>query len=142
MDPFSAVGFAGTIITFVDFSWKLIKGTCEVYQSLSGQTVENACLNDVIADLRSVSEDLDGAPTGNSKHARALQKLAAMCLDLSRDLMKLLKELKRGERKNSVWRSLQVKWMSMRKAGEVESLAERLSEYRSEIMLRLSLMLR
>ncbi|KAK3304949.1 uncharacterized protein B0T15DRAFT_256211 [Chaetomium strumarium] len=55
--------------------------------------------------------------------------------------MNFLKKLKRGEKKNSVWRSLQVKWMSMRKAGEVESMADRLSEYRSEIMLRLSLIL-
>ncbi|KAK3360994.1 hypothetical protein B0T24DRAFT_643303 [Lasiosphaeria ovina] len=142
MDPFTAVSFAATILAFVDFSWGLAKGTYEVYQSATGQTVENVHINDVISDLRSVSEDLDGTPSGDSKHEKALRRLAAECSELSAELMALLKKLKRSEKKNSVWGSLRVKWASIRKAADVESILDRLREYRSEIMLRLSLMLK
>ncbi|KAK4182261.1 hypothetical protein QBC35DRAFT_345141, partial [Podospora australis] len=142
MDPFSAVAFAGTILTFVDFSWTLIKGSYEVYQSVTGATVKNAHINDVISHLRSVSEDLDGTPTGDSKHEKALRKLAAECSELSTELMTLLTKLKRSEEKNMVWSSLRAKWASMRKSSDVASMLERLHDYRSEIMLRLNLMLR
>ncbi|KAL2830898.1 hypothetical protein BDW59DRAFT_140929 [Aspergillus cavernicola] len=40
MDPISAVGFAGTILQFIDFSTKLVEGTYEVYRSANGTTSE------------------------------------------------------------------------------------------------------
>ncbi|KAK0716213.1 hypothetical protein B0H67DRAFT_645858 [Lasiosphaeris hirsuta] len=79
--------------------------------------------------------------TGDSKHEKALRRLAAECSELSVELMSLLKKLKRHEKKNSVWGSLRVKWASIRKASDVESMVESLREYRSEIMLRLILMM-
>lgn len=54
--------------------------------------------------------------------------------------MNLLKKLKRGDKKNSLWSSFRLKILSMREAHEVEDMMERLSEYRSEIMLRLTLL--
>lgn len=142
MDPVSAVGFAASILTFIDFSWNLITGSCEVYRSATGMTIENAHTSDVINDLRGVSEDLEGGILGNSKHEKALIRLASECSELADELMNLLKKLKRDEKKKSMWSSLQVKWASMRKADEVTAMIERLREFRSEIMLRLSLMLR
>ena len=125
MDPLTAIAFAGTVLTFVDFSWKVLTGTCDVYQSAKGMTEQNAQISDVIAELRSVSEDLDEAPSGNNKHEKALRHLAAECSKLAGELMELLKKLKRGDKKNSLWSSFRVKLVSMRKAHEVEDMVER-----------------
>ena len=141
MDPLTAVAFAGTIITFVDFSWSLLTGTYDVYGSSTGMTQQNARINDIISDLRDVSADLEGGLPVNSKHEKALRDLAAECSELAEELAALLKRLKRDEKKNSLWSSLKVKWASLMKAGDVEDMMERLRDYRSQIMLRLSLIL-
>ncbi|KAK4463658.1 hypothetical protein QBC42DRAFT_265318 [Cladorrhinum samala] len=141
MDPLTAVAFAGTIITFVDFSWSLLTGTYDVYGSSTGMTQQNARINDIISDLRDVSADLEGGLPVNSKHEKALRDLAAECSELAEELAALLKRLKRDEKKNSLWSSLKVKWASLMKAGDVEDMMERLWDYRSQIMLRLSLIL-
>ncbi|KAK3984996.1 vegetative incompatibility HET-E-1 protein [Cladorrhinum sp. PSN332] len=141
MDPLTAVAFAGTIITFVDFSWSLLTGTCDVYRSSTGMTQQNARIGDVIKDLRDVSDDLEEVPAGNSKHEKALRNLAQDCSELATELIDLLKKLRRTDKKNTVWSSFKVKWASLMKADEMEDMSERLRDYRSEIMLRLNLML-
>ncbi|KAK4224836.1 hypothetical protein QBC38DRAFT_286350 [Podospora fimiseda] len=141
IDPLTAFAFAGTVITFVDFSWSLLIGTCDVYRSPTCMTQENARIGDIIHHLRDITADLEATPTGNSKHDKALRNLANDCSELATKLMDLLKKLKRNEKKNSIWSSLKVKWASLRKAGDVEDMVERLRDYRSEIILRLNLML-
>ena len=141
MDPVTAVGFAASILTFVDFSWDLIKGTYEVYKSTTGTTSENASISAVINDLEEVTEGLIFDTEGKTKHEKALCKLAENCYDLSQDLSKILEKLRFTE-KNSKWQSLKVKWASMRKEKEVTSIEKRLDKYRSQILIRLNLIFR
>lgn len=124
MDSLSTVAFAGTIITFVDFSWSLLTGTYDVYRSSTGITQQNARINDIISDLRDVSADLKGGLPVNSKHGKALRDFASECSELAEELAALLKKLKRDEKKNSLWSSLKVKWASVIKAGDVEDMAK------------------
>jgi hypothetical protein len=141
MDPITAIGFASSILTFVEFSWNLISGTCEIYTSPNGSTSENAHISHVIKDFRKVTHGLDSDFEGNSRHEKALHKLASKCAELSQELLELLRRLKVKEG-HSKWRSFQVKWASMRKHKDVESMESRLREYRSQILIRLNLMLR
>jgi hypothetical protein len=60
MDPVTAVGFAASILNFIDFSWNLVQGSYEVYKSASGTTAENAHISTVLEDLREVTEELYG----------------------------------------------------------------------------------
>ena len=143
MDPITAVGFASSILSFVDISWSLLTGTCEVYRSFTGATIGNAHIGTIITDLDEVSDELhtEFRRVEESKHAKVLRRLARQCLELSQELSGLLKTLKRQE-KNSIWRSFKVQWDSMRKSDDVKSLKERLEDYRSQILLRLTMMLR
>jgi hypothetical protein len=141
MDPITAVGFAASILTFIDFSWNLVAGTYEVLNSATCSTSENAHIGNVIDDLKKATDGLDSEMLGNSKHEMALRELSTKCANLSEDLLKQLGKLKvKGE--NSKWKSLKVKWDSMRKEKNVESMVRRLDEYRSQILIRLNLMLR
>lgn len=54
MDPVSAVSFAATILTFVDFSWNLVKGSYQAYQSATNTTADDARLSTILADLEKV----------------------------------------------------------------------------------------
>lgn len=53
MDPISAFALAGTVVTFVDFSSKLISGARELYKTTSGVLSTNQELELVTSDLRS-----------------------------------------------------------------------------------------
>ena len=140
MDPVSAIGFAASIITFIDFSSNLVRGTYEVYNSASGVTAENAHLSTILDDLQEVTEGLHSDHKFGGKHGKQLSKLARNCLDLSRDLTKILDKL-RVKEKNSKWQAVKVTWASMRKEKAVASIEKRLAEYCAEIILRLNVML-
>ena len=83
MDPISAVGLAVNIITFVDFTWSLVTGTYEVYQSAVGTTHELADISTIVDDLEKVTENLTPEFDPTTKHAKALCQLASKCNDLS-----------------------------------------------------------
>jgi hypothetical protein len=140
MDPITAVGFAANIIDFIDFSWNLVHGTYEVHMSASGTTAENAHISTIIEDLQGVTEGLNSDLRLGGKYAKQLSKLAGNCLELSRDLTKILEKL-RVKEKNSTWQAVKISWESMRKEKTVASIEKRLGIYRSEIVLRLNVML-
>ncbi|KAL3443588.1 hypothetical protein BJX65DRAFT_311748 [Aspergillus insuetus] len=140
MEPLTAVSLAGTILQFIDFSSKLVAGTYEVYRSASGATAENEDITTVISDLKEVTSELDVDIPGRGKHEKALKALATKCADLSGQLLAVLEKLKTPG-KTSAWKSIRVKWSSMRKSDEIQRIERRLGEYRSEILVRLGVML-
>ncbi|QGA20421.1 hypothetical protein EYB26_008123 [Talaromyces marneffei] len=137
MDPVSAIGFAVTILTFVDFSWNLVKGSYQVYQSVTITTADNARLSTVLADLKKVTDAIQHDVKGNSPHLEDLRQLAAGCAELSLELSSILETLKKKEG-NKVWRNLQAKWKHMK---EVPVIEQRLNVYRLQLLLRLNLIL-
>ena len=140
MDPLSAIGLAGTILQFVDFSSNLIAGTYEVYKSAEGTTAENADISAIVGDLYLLSDDLDFDLLGSTKHEKALKILAGKCRELSESLIVIVERLKVSG-KSSTWKCLRVKMAALRKSQEIEYIERRLREYRSQILLRLTLML-
>ena len=139
MDPATAVGFAASILTFIDFSWSLVRGSYKVYRSGLGITPDNARISNVIDDLLEVTEGMEADIKGQTQHEIALIKLAQQCKSLSRELSNILQNLRM--KKDTKWESLKTTWKSMWKEKEVASIAMRLREYREEIVVRLNLML-
>lgn len=134
MDPITAVGFAASILTFIDFSYKVVTGTAEVFQS--GSTSKNTHLSEIIGDLKNASEKLKDWPTPKSDHEKALQQLSVSCQEVAQRLVNLLARLSTTPGK-SKWMSVRVVLRGMRKDGEVEELENTLDKYRSQIILRL-----
>jgi hypothetical protein len=126
MDPVAAIGLASAIITFIDFAHQIATGADGIYSSATGATKENAHIETVISDL-------DDA-------ARDLTEISSKTKKVSEDLLQLLNTLTvSGER--STWKILKVAIPNVRKEGKVAKTLARLGEYRSEILLQLSLML-
>ncbi|KAK4097475.1 hypothetical protein N658DRAFT_561739 [Parathielavia hyrcaniae] len=138
MDPISAVGFAASIITFIDFGFKIVTGTLEVLKT--GSLSDNTHISVVINDFRAVVKPLAQLPAGKSEHEAALKELGIKCQSVSHDLFDLLEMLKTSPA-GSTWKSVRVALRFMRNRGEVLDLEEKLDKYRCEIMTRLAFLL-
>jgi hypothetical protein len=141
MDPVTAAGLASSIITFIDFSWSLVSGAVEIYHSIDGTLEENAYLEDVMGDLRSIAEDLSQGGPRKTKSERNLQLIAEDCHKDSKSLLNILEEL-RVPGKRTPWKSLKTAWASLRKKDRVSGLGKKLQGYRSEMLLYLGMILR
>jgi hypothetical protein len=140
MDPLTAIGLASNILTFVDIATKVVTGTHEVYTSATGATSENAQIETITSDLRDAADDLNVEVSGKGKHERALKDLAAKCEKLSEELLEILGGLGVSGTQ-SKRKSLMVVIKSMRKEGKIAGMEKRLVEYRSQILLRLTMLL-
>ncbi|KAH8748744.1 hypothetical protein BGZ57DRAFT_969398 [Hyaloscypha finlandica] len=138
MDPITAVSFAASILTFIDFSHQVVCGTYEIIKS--GSTTDNAHVSVVTTDLDEITKALNQRPSGYSKHEEALNTLATECQGVSGELRKLLDRVK-TKAGSSKWKSIKVALHSMWKKGEIAELDNRIGKYRSEILLRLVLIL-
>jgi hypothetical protein len=139
MDPLTAIGLASNILSFIDFSAKLIKGAYAIYISPSGTTAENDDSSRLLDDLRQATEALDSDFQGKTKHEKSLCKLSENCRQLSEELQAILKKLRVTE-KDSRLKSIIVSLKSMRKEKEIASIEKRLDSYRLEILLWLDIM--
>lgn len=138
MDPLTAVSFASSILTFIDFGFKIVTGTLEVLKT--GSLSENTHISTIINDFDAVVRPLARRPAGRSQHEAALRELSGKCLQVSKRLSGLLETLKASP-KTSTWKGLRVALRSMRNRGEVSDLEEQLGKYRSEIVTRLAFLL-
>lgn len=141
MDPASAIGLAASILAFVEFSWELVAGTVEIYRSPDGTTDNNARLEDVIDDLESLVESLQSDVSVKTRTEKKIKRLAQDCQEDAETLLGLLSELKATGKKRSVWHSLTARWRGLVKKEEVTELKARLQDYRSEIMLNLTIII-
>ena len=140
MDPASALGVASAVITFIDFGFKLTRGTFEIYKSTTGSTENNAHINAITQDLRDVTLDLYQNFAGSTEHEKAIKNIAAECRALSDKILKILQRLTISEKS---WRkSLKAKFQGLIKEEDINSLQSELDRYRSQLFLHLELLLR
>lgn len=98
MDPLTAVGLAGTIVQFVDFSSKLVVEGRELYKSGSAELnlqVEAATKD--LLDFSTKLQRLISNPNGNTPatdNVIALSKLCGECNELAYELLARLDQLK------------------------------------------------
>jgi hypothetical protein len=138
-----AAGFAAAIVAFIDFSYKIVKGSYGLYQSPAGTSNEHVHIDTVVKDLTEVAKCLHPASvaaSGAPRHRQALQQLALGCQNVAEELTKILEDLKRKDG-NKAWRSLEARWKSLRQESTLASLEKRLEKYQSQIMMRLQLIL-
>ena len=141
MDPITALSLASTILTFVDYAHKIVTGTYEIYQSVSGVTEDNAHVDIIVSDFNDIATDLVTTVPGKSPNEIALKDLASKCEAISGRLLALLNSLKVSGH-CTTWKSLKAKIKSMRKENEILSIEKQLGDYRGQILTRLTMMLR
>ncbi|KAI9777342.1 MAG: hypothetical protein M1839_008950 [Geoglossum umbratile] len=106
MEVLAAIGLAGNIIQFVDFSGKLISKTAEIHKSGTGALAENINIEAATNDLALLSTKLHDS--ANSAGDTALQELCQSCNTIATELLTVLDSVK--------VHGGQHKWKSFRKA--------------------------
>lgn len=132
-------GLVSSIITFVDFSWTIVRGTYDIHKSATGATAENVHIGNVIEDLRDVTGKMKIEISPQGKHEKALIDLCQQCRALSGALVDILRKL--TAKKRSGLQSLNIMLRSLMKEQEIREIEKRLGEYRGQMILRLNLIL-
>jgi hypothetical protein len=142
MAEFAAVGLAGSIITFIDFSAKLLHGSREIYASGHGSSAEHMAIETITTDLKQLvaplatNRDFDG-----NASIGPLKNLAAECESLALSLLFTLNQLKAGSSHKTKWRSFKLALMYLRKEAMIQEIQERLDKYRQQIIVHLVMIL-
>ncbi|KAL9082858.1 MAG: hypothetical protein Q9165_008757 [Trypethelium subeluteriae] len=141
MDPLSAIGLAGNIIAFVEFTSKLVSGAYEIYLSTARMMDEHADLARLIEDVHAMTRRLDyRAGPAVTDDETALISLAKKCRTLSEDLIRALKRLQTKQPMSKL-ESFRVAWRATREKGNLESLEKRIDRYRRQILDRIVIMI-
>jgi len=100
MDPLTALGLAGNIVQFVDFTSKLISTTQKLYDSSSGAKDEHLELENLARNIQEQAEHaksrLGGVsgPAILSKEHGTILDLSDQCIEVSNQLLSLLESVK------------------------------------------------
>ncbi|KAF5578494.1 uncharacterized protein FSUBG_13787 [Fusarium subglutinans] len=124
MDPFTAIGLAGNILTFIDIGFRLVNQTKGIYDSKSNSTAEN-----------------DSLSVMTTRFTATMKELVTECSSISDELQNLLSELK-AKKPNSVRSSMKAALRDWSKKKEKEDLHKRLESSRQQLDLLLSTMTR
>ena len=134
MDPLSALGLAGTVLQFIDFAYKLVSGSVEIYKSTGGLTAENEFLEVIAEDVRQRSDDIpDSSAFGSSNAGRRLQMLATKSKNIAQQILGIIEYLKRETGKPNKWHSFVDLVRSMRRGPELRMLIDRINKLQVQI---------
>lgn len=142
MDPLTAIGLAGNIISFVDFSLKTISRAKQLYESAGGATAENEELESLVKNWKSLvdstrpkhREILQNSHSGaNSSRATALNNLSQQCAQVADELLEILDSVKvqgDGRTRKSAMQAMKMGW----KQDRIDGLQRRLDRISKQLM--------
>ncbi|KAH8758100.1 hypothetical protein BGZ57DRAFT_1008652 [Hyaloscypha finlandica] len=138
MDPVTAIGLAANILSFIDYSAKVISASIDIYGSVSGNTQESGNSEVIATEMRRFAAKLQPPSTAQvSGEEKALCNLATECEALAKKILDLLEKLKPKNRKSkssSLVAGLKTKFYE----GERRKLEEQLSSCRIQLDLQLN----
>ena len=127
-----AAGSAAAIVTFVDFSWKLISEAREIYYSASGSTDNNLTFETVANELIRLSSSI----STSRSHGGELNTLCKECDVVAKDLLNAIGKLKvKGKHKR--WESFASALKSIWGKRELDGLLQRLQKLQVQLSLSL-----
>jgi hypothetical protein len=139
MDPFTAIGLAASIITFIDFGFEVVSAAREIYDSNSGATSENKDLESLTCRVNNLALNLQPKKSTSqmTDDERNLNDLAAECTRLSHDVLDLLKDLK-ARKTGSTKESLRAVWRNISTRKKKTELEKKLEKCRQLLHLQLT----
>jgi hypothetical protein len=146
-DPLTAVGLAGSIIQFVDFSSRLVSKSQAIHRSANGELVENEHLEQTTTDLLRLQATLQQGLHSRlsakelTKDEQALHDLSKTCVEVGTKLLSKLQKLKAGGERRK-WKSFRQALKSIWSKEEVDALSWRLKGLREEMDTRMIVHLR
>jgi len=151
MDPLTAVGLGANVIQFLEFVTKLVSVGREIGESTHGATVENAdleavtrsivWLNGRVVESKSQWQEKSRSRSAATSPAQGMAFLVSACDDVATQLLEVLDKLKAGN-KHRAWKGIVQAFKTIWTKGQIDSLRNRLDQYRAAIQTTLILLLR
>ena len=149
MDPVAALGLAGNIVQFVDFSCKVLQDTKNLYESSTGASAENDVIETICNDIVNLNRALTAPSVPGTIPGSILNltipdyilNLASNCKGVAAELLQLLGKIKVHGPKRK-WKSFIQALRSVWKKEQIEGLVRRMERLRDETQFRLQFMLR
>jgi len=142
MDPLTAAGLAGNIITFVDYSTKVLSRARELYESATGATEENDELESLTRNLKDLVDRTRRRPSvaPRKSHSglsitseKVLDGLSQQCILVADLLLETVNSIKvKGDsraRKSAI-QAVKTVW----KQGHISSLQRRLDRISKQLI--------
>jgi hypothetical protein len=142
MDPLTAVGLAGNIITFVDFSIEVLYRARQLYDSASGATAENEELEGLTKNLKALADRTQRRPSNipQKGHFRlsissetVLDNLSQQCIQVADELLETLESIKvkgDGKARKSAIQAVKTLW----KQDRIDALQRRIDRISKQLM--------
>jgi ribosomal protein L29 len=153
MDPFSGIGLASSIITFIDFGCGLVSDAHEIYHSANGLTRDFEDVDLACERSKQIAQSIqsrvvtrrdymtaDDAMTDNE----VLQGLAKSCLGTANEITEVLGKMrsKTDGKQTRKLKSLRKAFVQYRGKDKVEQLNQRLQTHRRDLSHHLIIMMR
>ena len=147
MDPVTALGVAGNVITLVELGAKIFSTSREVFQK--GQVEEYFDLELVVKNIRNISQDLEAslqstessAKSAQSEHEVILRRLAERIQEICQEISQVLTKIHIKGRQNK-WSSLRAAIRTIWNEDRINALRKRLDEIRQELIVSVLLSFR
>jgi hypothetical protein len=136
LDPFTAIGLAGSIVQFVDFTYKLVNGTIEIYSSMEGVSKNHLRIEVIYLNLSELCQNLSVADDSD-KSIGPVKSLATACRRDADDLLEVVRNIRLREGKNTRWACFRHTLKSVWKEDQIRDLENRLEGYRSQLSFQL-----
>jgi hypothetical protein len=144
MDPLTAVGLAGNIITFVDFSIEVLSRARQLHDSAtsSGATAENEELESLTKNLKALADRTQRRPSNipQKGHFRlsissetVLDNLSQQCIQVADELLETLDSIKvkgDGKARKSAIQAVKTVW----KQDHIDALQRRIDRISKQLM--------
>ncbi|KAH7313718.1 hypothetical protein B0I35DRAFT_435724 [Stachybotrys elegans] len=132
MDPFTGFSLATGVITFVDFSWKLMTETREIAKSMDGRSEDTMMLELILKNIEKADLAIDETPISTDQKD-TLNQIVQQCRNVSTRLKDVLQKLTVAPG-HSHCKSFTVALKGVCKNKEIESLFETITRLRSQVI--------
>jgi small nuclear ribonucleoprotein (snRNP)-like protein len=136
MDPISIVGVAASIVTFIDFTQKLLSLALGIHDDQKQCELEHKTLEEVTLALKSLAEKLPPQGSGQSSEQADMARLASHCRDLANDILRRLDKNK--AKKRTLFGSFRSASLTIWSRSEITQLQGRLHQYVNQLNLHLT----
>ncbi|KAI1363852.1 hypothetical protein F5Y08DRAFT_329126 [Xylaria arbuscula] len=143
MDPFSAVGLASSILTFLDFGWSAIREARTISQSASNITSSDRTIETITQDAHRLCASM--ASSCSPTCTNELRELVNECQAVAEELLALLRKLTLPKDTTKRSRAYKIPLLAVRrtlKKADLDAIGTRLQKVQLQLVVHMQWTLR
>ena len=139
MDPLTTIGLVASVVQIVDFGFRLISKSAEVYNAGTTPLIGAPAIEAAAADVKLLKAKLQD--DAKFAHDEGMERLCQSCEDVANRLLSALKKISVNG-KQQIWSSIRKALKTIMTKTQIQDLDRILSSIRQELNLRITVDLR